>query len=256
MEWLRRGRSVLSLLVTLAMFPLGMLPFYVWYVPRARLGFGTPLQLASAFMKRISVALLWGLRLGGARFERQGVVPTGEPVLIVANHQSLIDILTVNLLAVPLVPAFVTRARYARFIPLVSACIRMIGCPIVDPRKNPEGAVEAIRIATRELRHGLLIFPEGHRTRDGEVRPFRTRGLESMLAERRLPVYLVASDGLWRARRLIDFAFNVHRLRGRAEVMGPFVPPEEARDHAAFIEGLRNKLVERIARMRAQERDA
>ena len=105
-----------------------------------------------------------------------GRVPTAEPVLIVANHQSLTDILQITLMSTPGVPAFVARRRYERFVPLVSASVRMLGCPIVDPKRDPEGSVEAIRRGARELPHGLIIFPEGHRSRDGEVLPFRAAG--------------------------------------------------------------------------------
>jgi hypothetical protein len=60
----------------------------------------------------------------------------------------------------------------------------------------------------------------------------------------------VASDGLWRARRLVDFVFNIHHLRGEAEVLGPFEPPASADEWPEFFEGLRGKLIERIEQMR------
>jgi len=85
---------------------------------------------------------------------------------------------------------------------------------MVDPRNDPQGAIEAIRRGVRELTHGLLIFPEGHRSRTGEVGRFRTAGLEAMLRERRLPVYVVVNDGMWRARRFTDAIFRAHLMDG------------------------------------------
>jgi 1-acyl-sn-glycerol-3-phosphate acyltransferase len=191
------------------------------------------------------------LRLGGAHVRRRGTLPTATPVVIVGNHQSLLDICQVTLLAHPRVPAFVARRRYARFVPLVSACMRLLGCPIVDPRRDPAGAIDAVRRGARELPHGILIFPEGHRSRDGTIRPFRPAGLEAALRERRVPVYLVLNEGVWRVRRLADLLFRVHIIDAVSEVMGPFEPPADDDALPAFIEGLRGVLVDRLAALRA-----
>jgi 1-acyl-sn-glycerol-3-phosphate acyltransferase len=198
-------------------------------------------------MKVVSWTTFAILRLGGARFRRKGVLPTDSPVYVVANHQAILDIMQVTLLARPFAPAFVARTRYQRFIPQVSACIRLLRCPMVDPRKDAEGAVEAIRRGARDLRHGLLIFPEGHRTRDGEVRRFRTAGLEAMLRERRLPVYVVLNDGMWQARRFTDAIFRAHLMDGWSEIVGRFEPPEDDSEIPAFIDRLRDVIVERLA---------
>jgi 1-acyl-sn-glycerol-3-phosphate acyltransferase len=172
-------------------------------------------------------------------------------VLIVANHQALLDICQITLLSRPRVPAFVTRRRYARFVPLVSACIRLLGSPIVDPKRDPRGAVEAIRRGIRELPHGVTIFPEGHRSRDGEIRPFRAAGLETLMTERRTPVYLVLNEGVWRVRRLTDLLFRVHLIDAYSEVMGPFEPPSDDARLPDFIGELRESLVRRLAEVRA-----
>jgi 1-acyl-sn-glycerol-3-phosphate acyltransferase len=84
-------------------------------------------------------------------------------------------------MAEPYVPAFVTRRRYARWIPAVSPCIRALECPIVDPKRDPRGAVELLRQAATVHDAGLLIYPESHRSRDGEVRPFRPAGVLAVL---------------------------------------------------------------------------
>jgi len=216
-----------------------------WAFPRLRF------RLVSLFMKVVCGGILNLLRVGGARVRRKGSLPTATPVLIVANHQALLDICQVTLLAHPRVPAFVTRKRYTRFVPLVSACVRLLGCPVVEPKRDPEGAVEAIRRGARELPHGLLIFPEGHRSTDGEIRPFRTAGLETILSERRVPVYLVLNEGVWRVRRFSDLLFRVHLVDARSEVLGPFEPPADPGQVPGFIRGLRATLVSRLAEIRA-----
>jgi 1-acyl-sn-glycerol-3-phosphate acyltransferase len=205
----------------------------------------------SVFMKATVYGIWTLLRLGGARMRCVGCIPTDVPVLVVGNHQSLTDILQVTLLAKPFVPAFVTRKRYRRFVPLVSASMRMLGCPIVDPRRDPQGAVEAIRRGARELPHGIAIFPEGHRSRDGAVLPFRLSGAETILSERLVPVYLVVNDGAWRVGRLSDLLFRVHLIDAYSEVLGPFAPPSDPAERADFLRGLRDTLVQALERHRS-----
>jgi 1-acyl-sn-glycerol-3-phosphate acyltransferase len=232
-------------------FAVGSVPLRLLVIPGAWLFPRYRFLLMSVYMKAMAHGIFALLRLGGAHFRRRGTLPTATPIVIVANHQSLTDILQVALLAQPRVPAYVARSRYRRFVPLVSASMRLLGCPIIDPRRDPAGAIEAVRRGARELPHGLLIFPESHRSVDGAIRPFRTAGLEAMLRERRDPVYLVVNDGVWRVRRLADLLFRAHLIDARSEAFGPFDPPLDDARLPDFIAGLRTRLVDRLAEMRA-----
>ena len=247
---IRGARSLVSVLLVGLFFLLNSPVLRLVVVPGAWLFPRRRFLLVSLFMKWMSAGIFALLRLGGAHVRRVGTLPTAEPVLVVANHQALLDICQITLMAQPRVPAFVTRRRYARFVPLVSQCIRLLGSPIVDPKRDPRGALEAVRRGVRELPHGMAIFPEGHRSRDGEIRPFRAAGLETILTERRMPVYLVLNEGVWRGRRLADLLFRVHLIDARSEVMGPFEPPADAERLSEFIRSLRERLVGRLAEIR------
>jgi 1-acyl-sn-glycerol-3-phosphate acyltransferase len=251
-ELLNHVRSALSLLAVMVWFIVPGVPLLylvllpaTWLFPRRRAG------LVSWYMKIICGGILGLLRLGGARFTRSGRIPTLPPALVLMNHQSLVDILTVSMMARPHVPAFVTRDRYARFIPLVSPCIRLLGCPVVDPR-DTEQAVAAIEEVARSQERAILIFPEGHRSKDGQVRLFRTAGAQAVLRARRMPVYLVVTDGFWTSRRFTDFATNVHRIRGVTEVLGPFEPPAAEDAVPAFFAELRERMVAHLQQMRGR----
>jgi 1-acyl-sn-glycerol-3-phosphate acyltransferase len=128
----------------------------------------------------------------------------------------------------------------------------MQGCPIVDPKRDPEGSVEAIRRGARELPNGIIIFPEGHRSRDGQLLPFRATGMLSVLAERTTPVYLVLNDGVWRVARLSDLLFRVHLIDAYSEVLGPFEAPRDPDERPAFVRTLRDMLTARLDERRRQ----
>ena len=249
---LRGGRSLLSVLLVGLYFLLMSPVLRLLVIPAALVLPQQRFRLVSLFMKAMSGGILALLRLGGAHARRVGRVPTAAPILVVANHQSLTDILQITLMSTPRVPAFVARRRYARYVPLVSACIRMLGCPIVDPRRDPQGALATVRRGARELPHGVIIFPEGHRSRDGSVLPFRPGGVLSVLEERATPVYLVLNDGAWRVARLSDLLFRVHLIDAYSEVLGPFDPPGDPAERPAFVSMLRDRLVARLEQHRGE----
>ena len=230
-----------AVLLYLAVLPLGL----AWRRKRR--------ALVSWYMRLVVRGILFFFWLGGARFQWNGRLPTRDASLILGNHQSQIDILIATMMGDPYVPAFVPRERYTRwYIPLVAPSIWLLECPVVDPKGDPRGAVEAMRTAALENRHGILIFPEGHRSLDGEVRPFRMAGTIACLEARRVPVYLLVTDGYWKGRRFVDFLGNVPRLRGYTEVLGPFDPPADAAGLPAFVEGLRRRIVERLMERRRE----
>jgi 1-acyl-sn-glycerol-3-phosphate acyltransferase len=95
----------------------------------------------------------------------------------------------------------------------------------------------------------LLIYPEGHRTRDGEIGPFMRAGLRSILQRAQRPVYLLVVDGYWRARTTQDTLFHFAGTRGVLRILGPFPPPEE-KDLDAYIAELRERMVQELHALR------
>jgi 1-acyl-sn-glycerol-3-phosphate acyltransferase len=249
---IRSGLSVVLLLAwmilggtyqRLVVYPL----VFLW--PRRRVA------LTSTYFRGMSHGILFCMRLGGARLRRTGTVLTASPVLVLMNHQSLLDIPTVGLMCSPFVPWFVTRKRYQYGVPAVSPCLRLMGCPVIEPRDRRE-SLQTMRRAAQALEHGMLVFAEGHRSRDGEVQPFQTAGVLALLRERRVPVWLVVTDGFWSARRLIDFVLGVGKIRGETEVVGVFDPPADDAALPAFIEHLHETMVAHLAAMRRRREAA
>lgn len=205
--------------------------------------------LTSQYFRGMSRGILFCVWMGGATVRRSGTVRTASPVLVLMNHQSLLDIPTAGLMSWPFVPWFVTRKRYHYGVPAVSPCLRLMGCPVIDPRDR-RGSLRTMTEAARRLEHGMLIFVEGHRSLDGEIQPFQTAGVLAVLRERRMPVHLIVTDGFWSARRLVDFVLGLGRIRGETEVLGVFEPPADADALPAFVEGLRQAMIAHLAQMR------
>lgn len=246
---LRSAVGALSFLAVLLWLGLAGLPsILLLSVPASYVRPARRLSWISTWARTNSRLVLGLLQLGGARYVRQGEIETDQPGIIVMNHQSLLDIPTAIVMSGPLVPAFVARERYGS-VPMISTGLRLADCPVIDPRQDRDGAVAALRQAVWQDR-ALLIYPEGHRSEDGELQPFRSAGLLAMLGERRVPVWLVATDGFRAGRRLIDFVLHVHRIRGRTELVGRYQPPADALELPAFIDRLHADLAARLEGMR------
>jgi 1-acyl-sn-glycerol-3-phosphate acyltransferase len=99
-------------------------------------------------------------------------VPSDRPVVYVANHQSWFDILAIGG-TVPGTLRFVAKKEMAS-IPLLGQAMRAAGHIYID-RQNRAQAIEAYEEVAGVIRAGLnaVVFPEGTRTRTGELQPFK-----------------------------------------------------------------------------------
>jgi len=193
-------------------------------------------------------------KIGGARIPALPEVPGGPDTLILMNHQSLLDIPLVVAALKDAYPRIVTRKRYLRWIPLISHMVRLYQYPVVDPTAKA-GSLRRMfgemREAARTTDVPLVIFPEGTRTRDGEIGRFKTSGLGTILGQRPWTVYVLVIDGYWERARLKDFLRGMSQIRGRAELLGPFTWEDAETDPHPFIREVRAQMTRRLAEMRA-----
>jgi 1-acyl-sn-glycerol-3-phosphate acyltransferase len=129
--------------------------------------------------------------------------------LIVSNHQSLFDIVLIGGLLMSNLPKYVAKAELGRWIPSVSLNLKKGDHALID-RHNPEQALHAItsfgeRVQARG--RSAVIFPEGTRSKDGKLAPFKRSGARALLtAADQLPVVPVAIQGSWKLNRLWPFS--------------------------------------------------
>jgi 1-acyl-sn-glycerol-3-phosphate acyltransferase len=198
--------------------------------------------------------LLLGLvqTLGGARVGELPRIPSRTGVLVLMNHQSLLDIpLAVRSLERGY-PCIVTRARYARGKPLISHMVRLYQYPTVDPGATSKRSLAELGEAAALSHVPLLVFPEGTRTRDGGIRRFKKRGLHAVLGARRWEVWVMVVDGYWSSARLEDFLANVGSIRGSAKAVGPFTSPEAPGDIDGFIGDMEERMRSTLQELRAE----
>ena len=190
--------------------------------------------------------------VGGAHVPPPPTIPGHEGVLVLMNHQSLLDIPLVVAALEPHHPRIVTRERYARGKPLISHMVRLYQYPTVESGATGREGLKKIRQAARESPVPIVIFPEGHRTSDGEIGPWQEGGLRMILGARKWTVYLLVTDGYWRSARLKDFLGSVGTIDGRAVLLGPFESPDKGGDMDAFVTEMRRQMRVGLAGLRGR----
>lgn len=169
--WLLNGlQFTFTLLWTAGCIQLAML---VFVLTGRRHG---PLRMASWLW---APALLGG---AGARVQVEGAehIDWSRPYMLVANHQSVIDICAL-FRAVPTPLLFLLKQEMTK-VPCVGWYARAMGMLFID-RDNPRAAPAVLRAAASQVKQGaqLCIFPEGTRSRDGVVGPFKAAAFQSAI---------------------------------------------------------------------------
>ncbi|WP_376696833.1 lysophospholipid acyltransferase family protein [Wenzhouxiangella sp. EGI_FJ10305] len=167
-------------------------------------------------------AWLWApvlVRGAGARLEVSGLdnVDFSKPHMIVANHQSMIEICAL-FMAVPVPLRFMLKASLGR-VPFLGWYTRAMGMILLQ-RGNSTTVTAQLEQAAELLQGGqnLVAFPEGTRSRDGSVRPFKTGAFRAAI-DAGVPVVPVAIEGSGRVMPPDGFRIRPGRIRlafGRA----------------------------------------
>ena len=147
------------------------------------------------------VAQLWGKSMlgcfgSGVRIEGPGRFEPSEPRLIVANHASYLDVCAL-FGYFPGQGRFVLKQELMR-LPFVGWWGHLTGHFVLD-RDNPrEGKRVLDRAVERAKRYGLspIVFPEGTRTRDGQLAPLKA-GVFQLAIAAGIPIQPVALLGTY-----------------------------------------------------------
>ena len=205
------------------------------------------------FHARVTVGM--ARAVAGVRVSVRGVIPP-DACVAVMNHQSVLDIpIGLSLMSGPqtIIP---TRDRYRRGIPAISPLARLAQFPFVaQGRSLGRAEFRALSEAGDRVDRGevsLLIFPEGHRTRDGRIGRFMRGGLQLVLSRARRPVYCIVTDGMTAARTTRDALTRVAGNSVSVAIIGPFDPPTDRSSESidAFIDMLHTTMTNSLAHMR------
>lgn len=112
-----------------------------------------------------SLIIFWKLKLEGRK-----KIPWNRPVVLVANHRSLVDILALYKVRRPF--KWVSKAENFK-LPFVGMVLSLSNCVKIN-RESVRSGLQFITQAEKEMKKGssVMIFPEGTRSRSTEMRTF------------------------------------------------------------------------------------
>ncbi len=184
---------------------------------------------------------LWRVRIHG----REKIPPSGTAAVLVANHESFADILVLFRLFRHF--KWVSKAEMFR-IPGIGWNMHLNGY-VRLVRGDRESIVAMLRDAARLLREGnsVVIFPEGTRSPDGRLRPFKV-GAFQLALECGVPIVPILLRGTANALPKQGIV-----LRGRTEISVRVLDPIPVASFAgrspqALAEGVRTLMAAELSR--------
>jgi 1-acyl-sn-glycerol-3-phosphate acyltransferase len=114
------------------------------------------------------------------KFENRETIPKGIPIIFVANHQSMFDIIGIIWFLRKFHPKFVSKKELGKGVPSVSYNLRHGGSVLID-RKDPKQAIPLIKGLSEYIEkhnRSAVIFPEGTRSKNGTPKEFAQSGLK------------------------------------------------------------------------------
>ena len=183
-----------------------------------------------------------------------------EQFIVISNHQSLFDIPAFMNFFREKEIRFVAKDNLSRHIPLVSEMLRSHEHCMIPRKGSPMVAMKTIeKFGKRVIERNQIpiIFPEGTRTRDGNVGKFYSAGFRKLNESTKLPVAVCALDGGYSIRDLGHVMTNLKNGCYRVKVLKVFDAPKDKDEEAKILEESRvliQKQVEEWRKLKTSEK--
>lgn len=186
-----------------------------------------------------SPVLIWA---GGGKLEVSGLenLTQGQPYVFVSNHQSTIDI-PVLFYAIPFDSRFVAK-KQLMYVPMIGWYMWLAKFVFVD-RANSREAIRSLDAAGVRIRGGIsiIVFPEGTRSEDCRVHPFK-KGPFALAMKARVPVVPVVIEGS--GRLMPKNSWNITPGPIKVKIGVPIQPERFGEDRVALIHEVRSCIID------------
>lgn len=184
--------------------------------------------------------------------ENDGILP--EQFLLISNHQSLLDIPAyMNYFRRNRVLRFVAKDALSRHVPLVSEMLRTQEHCMIPRKAKPMEAMkymEKFGKRCRERNQIPVLFPEGTRTRDGNVGKFYSAGFRKLSESTGFPVVVAALDGGYELRDLRKFFTKIKNGCYRVKILKVYENPKTKEDEQKILEEAREMIAAQLVEWR------
>lgn len=177
-----------------------------------------------------------------------------EQMIVIANHQSVIDIIALLASFRNHSLRFVAKRELGKWFPAVSRVLRVQRHALISRHGDFGTAMRQIEHLGRHLDRRVcpVIFPEGTRSRDGVVRRFHSGAVRRLHRAQALPIVAIALDGGWRFARLQDLTRMPSGHEYRAAVVAVYPQVSGKNEMIAQIEDAQLRVNTTIERWRSE----
>lgn len=187
----------------------------------------------------------WGkgcMTFGPFRVRVEGLADLPDRAVLAANHQGILDIALIA--SVVPRPVFFVARRGVLSVPLIGTVLAEGGHLIVDRDAARDGTVLEQAASQLQNRGRVLFFPEGTRSADGTIRPFRSGAFRVAVAAGR-PLIPVAIAGSRFATP--KGSKGIFPTRVAVAFLDPLTPEQAAAPDAR--DRVRQRIVEAVGRL-------
>lgn len=136
-------------------------------------------------IKAMNWTLMQATRILGTTYKLSGreKIPKGIPLIFISNHQSMHDIAPLEWYVADFHPKFISKIELGKGIPSVSYNLKKGGSALIDRKDSRQALPEIKRLGEyiEEHNRSAILFPEGTRSKDGQLKPFKDTGLKILV---------------------------------------------------------------------------
>ena len=190
-------------------------------------------------------------------FERPEDIELPDTFMLIANHQSIQDIPLLIWSFPKHDLRFSAKDSLFKWVPTVSVMLRIQKHGRINRRGGAAEMMKTLERVARKSENGYcpVIFPEGTRSKTGDVGVFHQGAVRKMLTVKPLPVVSVAIEGGWRVGTAKDLVKNMENFDYRVKVLRKFDAPSTKQEIQEIIERSAEDISKQVYEWREIDKD-
>ncbi|PIE97826.1 MAG: 1-acyl-sn-glycerol-3-phosphate acyltransferase [Treponema sp.] len=176
-----------------------------------------------------------------------------EQYLVICNHQSLVDTIAFIRYLKTKRTRFISKSALKKNIPLVSNLLKINGHCIINRKAGPTemmATLDSFANNAKENNWIPILFPEGTRSRTGQLNTLHSAGFRRLLIKAPMPVLVCALDGGWKISGIRGVMNNLKNATFRIKALKIYPTPTTKAEQLQILEESKNLIKNQLEEWR------